>query len=296
VVLLYNLIISTWKFVKPKIEIDLKFWKELLKEAWPFALTGTFINVYLWIDSVMLSYMEGNEVVGWYSAAYRLVLILLFIPMVFDSAIFPVMARAYVSKKDILKIILEEYFKFMLIISTLIGIIVTISSDNIILLIYGDKYLGSIPALQILIWALVLIFLRVPFERLFEASNKQILVTKAFGYSVILNIILNYILIPKYSYMGAGIATVLTDLMVLLIIIYMFLSIGFENVIFTKKNIGIFIGVIVIGVIAGFIVEYLSLNDVFATIIFFNIIYFGLLYLTKIITKNDIQKIIKKSK
>ena len=47
----------------------------------------------------MLSFMQGNDAVGLYNAAYRIVLLLLFIPTVINSAIFPVMSRLYVSSQ-----------------------------------------------------------------------------------------------------------------------------------------------------------------------------------------------------
>ena len=54
IVLGYSFIVCAWKFVLPKIEVDWSFWKPTIKEALPFGLTGTFITIYLWIDSVML--------------------------------------------------------------------------------------------------------------------------------------------------------------------------------------------------------------------------------------------------
>ena len=100
VVLVYSFVVCVWKFVLPKVEVDRSFWKPTIKKALPFGLSGTFISIYLWIDSVMLSLMKGDEVVGWYGAAYRLVLVLLFIPIAFNSAVFPLMSRFYVNSKD----------------------------------------------------------------------------------------------------------------------------------------------------------------------------------------------------
>jgi len=108
IVLGYSFAVSVWKFVKPRIEIDWSFWGAIIREALPFGLTGAFIALYLWIDSVMLSFMIGDKVVGWYNAGYRLVLVLLSIPVAFNSAIFPVISRFYVTAPDNVKFVFEN--------------------------------------------------------------------------------------------------------------------------------------------------------------------------------------------
>lgn len=158
-VLLYNLIISTWKFVKPKIEIDLKFWRELLKEAWPFALSGIFVAIYFWADSIMLSYMVGNKAVGIYNAAYKLVYVLLFIPAMYFTTIYPVLSKMHLKSSNTLKFIYTRSLKYFAIIGMFIGIIAVLFAKEIILLIYGAGYEASIIALKILVWAIVFSFL-----------------------------------------------------------------------------------------------------------------------------------------
>ena len=122
IVLGYSFTILRWRFSNPnfnwspqKIEIDWSFWKSTIKEALPFGLTGVFIMIYYWIDSVMLSLIKGNLEVGWYNVAYRLNLIPLIIPGIFNSVIFPVMARYFITSKAHLNQVYQRYFKYMVI-------------------------------------------------------------------------------------------------------------------------------------------------------------------------------------
>jgi O-antigen/teichoic acid export membrane protein len=80
--------------------------------------------------------------------------------------------------------------------------------------------------------SLVLIFIRNPFERLLEAINQQAQVTKIFIIGAIINVILNMAYIPKYSYIGAGIATLITNLIVLILLIIVTKRYG----VFISKN------------------------------------------------------------
>ena len=285
--LVYSFVISIWKFAKPKLEVDWSFWRPTIKEALPFGLTGAFITIYLWTDSVMLSLMKGDEVVGWYNAAYRVILILLFIPSAFNGAVFPLMSRFYVSSKNSLKFMFEKHFKYMLIIGFPIGIGITLLADRIVLLIFGAEYMPSVIALQILTWAIVFIFARTAFERVLESANRQIIITEVFGGCALLNVILNLILIPKYSYIGAAVATLITDFSVFVIIFVWSLKIGYS--IPNKQLIEVISKVISASLLMGVFIEYFRDQNLLIIVFTVIIIYFGIILLIKGLDKDDIR-------
>lgn len=211
-----------------KIEVDWGFWKSTIKEALPFGLSMTFVMIFYWIDSVMLSLMKGDAVVGWYNVAYRMVLVLLFIPQSYIAAIFPVTSRCYMTSQDALRSSYVKSFKYLAILGIPIGVGTTLLAKRLILLIFGTEYMNSILPLQILVWSSVVIFMSFPFANLFNSLNRQIIVTKIAGVAVILNVVLNVILIPKYSLIGASISTVLTEFITLLLNFIWSLKIGYE--------------------------------------------------------------------
>jgi len=207
----YHIIITTWKFLKPKIEVDLSFWKGIVREAWPFALSSIFVSIYFWVDSVMLSYMKGDEVVGIYNAAYRLVYVLLFIPSIYFATIYPVLSRMYLESKEDLKFAYNRSLKYFAVLGIFIGVVTVLFSREVVLLIYGKAYEASIPALKILIWAVVFSFMAHSTLYTLNSINRQIIYTKATALGAILNFILNIFAIQKLSYIGASITTVVTE-------------------------------------------------------------------------------------
>ena len=220
VVLLYNLIISTWKFVKPKIEIDLKFWKELLKESLPFALMGFFVIIYFKIDTVMLGMMKTNDVVGLYSAQYRIIDGLVgLIPTVLFTVFYPVMSRN-IKNLDRLKSIYIKSFQLSLIVGLMISIFVSLFAKEIIIFLYGREYIGCVLAFKILIWAFFIICISTITSGLLNSMNKQKIVAFGTGLGALINVMLNLLLIPKYSLNGAAFATVITEFFGFLIYIY----------------------------------------------------------------------------
>ena len=292
IVLIYSLLILRWKFANPVftstnklLKVDWSFWKSMIREALPFGLTSIFVTIYYRIDSVMLSLMKGNEVVGWYNAAYRLIMVLMFIPVIFQNAVFPVTSRLFKTSEESLKFVSERFFKYMIIIGIPIGIGTTLLADRIILLVFGVEYTPSITALQILVWGVIFAFIAVPFENLFYSANKQFIVTIEVGIAAILNVIMNLLLIPKYSLLGASIATT-----VIWIFEFFFVFIWISK---TKYNISkktvlnITLKALVSGLIMGIFILYFKSNLLIA-ITFSVLIFFGTLYIIRGFDRNDI--------
>ena len=98
--------------------------------------------LYTNVDSVMLSFLQGNEVVGLYNAAYKIILALVFIPGIINITIYPYMSRFHISCKNSLKLINATYFKIMIVIGIPIAFAVTILAKNIIIFMFGVGYLG----------------------------------------------------------------------------------------------------------------------------------------------------------
>jgi O-antigen/teichoic acid export membrane protein len=217
IVLFYSFFVCIWKFALPKFEIDLNFWKVIIIESLPFALTSMFVLIYYYIDTVMLSILipNSNSIIGWYSAAYRIIMPLSFIPAIFFSSIFPVMATFYEKSENSLKFAFERSIKYMAIFGIPIATGITLFANKIVLLVYGGSYFPSVLALQILIWSVPLIFIDSAFSYLFSSMNKQATVAKIMGIVAFFNIILNIILIPFYSYIGASIVTLASDMITL---------------------------------------------------------------------------------
>lgn len=208
---IYILVTYAWKFYPPNIEVDLNFWKPTIKEALPLSITSIFAIIIFRVDTVMLSVMKDVAAVGFYSAAYRLMEALIFFPQVYTTAIFPVLSTLYVSSKESLKASYLKSFKYLTILSLPIAVGITLLAEPIIMLLYKTEYIPSILVLQILVWVLPFIFVNYLQGSLLTAMNRQVTNLKIYAVSLVLAVGLNLILIPPYSYLGAAIATLLTE-------------------------------------------------------------------------------------
>jgi O-antigen/teichoic acid export membrane protein len=284
-ILVYALIIFTQKFSLPKITFNTKQWMDLIKESWPFAITSISINIYTWIDTVIISIIQGSVAVGLYNASYKLVLVLTFIPIIFNYAIFPIMSQYYIDSEKSLKFTFEKFFKIMVLFGVPIGTGTVFIANKVILLVYGQQFLGSVIALQILIWSAVLIFARSPFELLIQSSNKQIIVTKIFILGVLFNIIFNILIIPKYSYVGAGVVTVLTDALVLGLLVLALNSLKFSISKNTKISL---VKIVLASLIMGLTLNFLPNLNLFISISIGALIYVLTLLILRIFDSEEL--------
>jgi O-antigen/teichoic acid export membrane protein len=218
--LAYALFFASRLHLTHALQIDREMIWPMMKEALPFGITSLSGMIYTYADSIMLSSLQGNEVVGWYSAPYRLMLMMLFIPNVINVVIFPVMSRYFTSSPSFLKLIYTKYLKFMLILSLPLGMGTTLIADKIILLIFGVGFENSIVALKIIIWTIVLTFIGAAFARLLESINQQRIITKISMVCMVVNVLLNILLIPKFSYIGSSFVTVFTEFLLVGSIIF----------------------------------------------------------------------------
>ena len=211
------------KIVRPRFKIDFELWKYLFKESLPIAFASVILIIYYRIDVVMLSMMQGDTSVGIYSAAYKLSEPFSLIPAAFMMSLFPIMSASFKTSKEGLIKSYKLAIRYIFIIMLPIAAGITILADKIILLIYGAEFAGSATALQILIWALVFTSASFVLTNLLVAIEKQKLYTSSMAICAIVNIALNYILIPSFSYNGAATATVATNI-VFFLSCYYFIS------------------------------------------------------------------------
>jgi O-antigen/teichoic acid export membrane protein len=215
-----------------------------------------------------------------------MVLVLLFIPAAWSSAIFPVMSKFYITSQDSLRLSFEKSFKYLTMLGIPIGVGTTLLAQRFILLVFGTEYGNSIVALQILVWSEIFIFMSITFANLFNSLNRQVILTKITGICAGLNVILNLILIPKYSLIGASVTTVFTEFLSLALSFIWVLKIGYDTP--RKELASIIIRVSISSVLMGIFIMCFHNLTLLALVPSAALLYFVVLYAIRGINKDDI--------
>lgn len=202
----------------------------ILKTSAPFA-AGFIISVmYFKIDTLILSYYFHPEKlpdVGFYSLAYKPFEICVILGSYFTQTLFPFFSQ----KRDmkIFRQLVKKYFAFSFGISLVVGITLFAGSPLIIRMLGGTAYTHSIIPLRILSLAAFLTILAGFFMSVALSKHKEVQLLKIAGIALILNIALNMYSIPRYSYVGASWATVVTQCFILIGQIYSALQVVRER-------------------------------------------------------------------
>lgn len=197
----YNL--KSWYASSTKI-------KDLLHDSWPLALSGIFVMIYMKIDQVMLGEMIGEKTVGIYSAAVSLSESWYVVPILLAGATFPAIVEMKKVNSAVYMERMQQLYNLMTIISLAVAIPVTIFADEIIVKVYGTYYRDSVPVLVIHIWAGIFVALGVVSSRFLLAENYSIISFVRTFWGLVINVVLNLFLIPKYGAQGAALATLIS--------------------------------------------------------------------------------------
>ncbi len=184
--------------------------KNILKASWLLLPVAAFVAINQRADQIILFKIKGAGSVGSYMAAVRLAECFTIIPLALSVSVLPLMSRYFHNSKEVFTTIYQLSYKYLIIIITFIAVFFTIFSKPIIHLFYGSQFLTSSCALAVLIWVEVFIFIGVVNYMIIVSINQLWVAVVCTGIAATLNIALNLILIPKYDFLGSGVASLIS--------------------------------------------------------------------------------------
>lgn len=196
-------------------------WNEVLrqtKEGLPYFLFTVFGAIYYKIDTIMLSKMAPEEVLGWYGGAYRLFEALNF-PYLLTTAMYPVLSRLWQDDRGTHDRTITRSLEMVIVMSIFVTLSVVSFARPVIALFYGiDAYGESVILLQVLSFALPFLFVDMVLGTVMLASDRQKQFVWISFFMILLNGGLNIFLIPYFQAnyqngaMGAAVAKVATEI------------------------------------------------------------------------------------
>jgi len=195
------LIVHSYKdYLKP--QFDKQLFLQILKDGFPMLLFGILGFVFFSTDQIMLGKMRNVTEVGYYSLITKGVLLINLIPSLIMVALFPYLS-ANVNNKEKIKKLTKKVLLSFIGLGFLISILVFFLAP-IIPFFVGQSYEPSVGLTQFLIWIIIFMFPSAYFTYFYLAHNKQILNFYLTAICAIINLVLNFILIPKFGMYGAA--------------------------------------------------------------------------------------------
>ncbi len=195
------------------LRIDLPYWKKTLRTAFPIAVSLLFVLLYFKIDTVMLSLMKSPFDVGVYAIGYKVLEIIIFFPAMYVGLVMPVLSRVAERREEFTAELRKAAtILFWGAVPTVAGLI--LFAPLIVRLVSGPGFEAAVPVIRILSFAIAIIFFGNLGGNALIALDIQKQGMWIYGAGAVFNILLNLLLIPRYSYYAASWVTVATELLV----------------------------------------------------------------------------------
>lgn len=195
-----------------KLTISIRAGIELLKSSYHFILSGLMVTVYSEMDKIMLGEMLSEAAVGFYTAATKVSSMWSFVLIALINSSRPVIISSRNHSQELYVKQNKRLYAAVIWIGIMAGLGVTLLGKWIIYFMYGEAYLPATSSLQISAWYTMFAMLGTARGIWIVCENKAKYVKYYLGIGAVINVILNYLLIPSFGPGGAAAATLITQI------------------------------------------------------------------------------------
>jgi O-antigen/teichoic acid export membrane protein len=192
-----------WKF-------EMSTARKLFLRSWPMIFSSLAITAYMQFNQLMVKWMLGNEASGYYGVCVRLSEMWYFIPLAICTSVFPALINAKSQSDELYKDRLQRLFDLMVGISVSIALPLTLFSDFIVTLIFGEAYARSADIMTLYVWSGVFTSMGIALANWVIIEDQQKARMICLIIAGIMNIVLSYYLLQVVGLNGAAISTLIS--------------------------------------------------------------------------------------
>jgi O-antigen/teichoic acid export membrane protein len=212
-----TMLLVEWYFIyryfpKPSFVIDLRFCREVVKVAVTFLGISISSAIFLRLNVIILSKIQGEAEVGLYNAAFNLIQVFLLITLSLNHAVYPVLSRTYRASLAKFKQYAERAVEFLLSLAFPVALGFFFLAERI-LLIYRPEFVAAAPVMRVLGWVIVpLCFIRILGPALVASGLQKVHLTVTL-ISMACLLPISIVCINNFGLMGAGVAALVIHIL-----------------------------------------------------------------------------------
>jgi O-antigen/teichoic acid export membrane protein len=204
-------------------------WLGSLRASTPLMLATIFTSVYAAnFDTILIGIYHPPEHVGWYSAAYRIYLMLAVLPKLFLTLYYPRFARGYIEDTAKLHADFQRFLTLCIIYGLPVIAATFVLAPDMLILLYGPQYIPAVSLLETLSLGAVSLLLAAGLPSMLMAAHYERQALICYLTAMVLNIALNLIAIPVWGEKAAAWTTVISETAVLV-----------SGIILVHRNLGV---------------------------------------------------------
>lgn len=190
---------------------DVALARSMLNSAWPMVITAVAALIYMRIDQVMIRNMLGLYEVGIYSAAVKIYESWIIFPYVLTISLLPLIVRLKQGSEGKYNLRITQLFSFLIWLSIFAAVVVTLFSEYMMVLAFGEAYRESASVVNIVMWTAVFASIGSVSARYLNVERMERKIAFRTLVAAVFNVGFNYLLIPLYGINGAAVATLLSN-------------------------------------------------------------------------------------
>lgn len=202
-----SLILAYTRFAPPHWQDTLRHWQVAFPMVLPFALSSVLNTVETQSDTLLVSYLapgDGVLAAGIYSAAMTIFLGLSLVFQGYRTAVLPMMARLYSTKRSDVWLLYEKSTLYVLALTLPMAALVSCYADEMRRLVFGDRFADATAVLQVVIWTLIPFAATIPLGCLLITVQRQPVMMRVQVVAMLVNVGVNVLLIPLLGPLGAA--------------------------------------------------------------------------------------------
>lgn len=261
--------------------------KKHLKPILTLFATILAINVYSHLDNVMLGFIHGDYATGIYYVAVKVKTILITLISSFSVVIMSRLSYINANESGSLNGLLKKSYAFIIMTTIPVATFFMLFAKESVIFLSGNEYVEATFAMQILLPTIVISSVSQIIGSQYSVSvgkERNLMIAVIFG--AIANVVFNCLFIPKFSYNGAAVGTVIAEATQCTIQIILAKDMV-KEVFSVKKFLQTVICAGTAAIVAYIVKHFLVINSVFGILLVNSIIFFAVFFALMLLIKYD---------
>ena len=191
---------------------DRDVWRELHRTALPLGFFLVVLNLYSYVDGVMLGVLRTDAETGLYAAAYKIYEGFTYAPMAISAVLTPRLSALFLTERIRHRVLSLQGLLAAAGLAIIVGGAGYALATPILVLLFGAAYAAATPAFRILCVGLPIVFVIWILHAIAISVDRERLLARTAVVGLLVNVGLNLFVIPRYGGSGAAMATVAGEL------------------------------------------------------------------------------------
>lgn len=211
------------RFGLHRVNLNWGIVKKTVLASSPLAINTMLVVAYFRLSMVVLTTLKGAQPAGWFAAAFAFIQLLQLVSGSVAAVALPIMSRQQRQSHDQLLASLNKATYYLLLLVGPVSLVICFMAKHLVLFVYGTQFMPAVESLRLLIWASVFMFMGSIYGAALISLDKEQGLIAIGVIALVVNMTTNFLAIPRWSYMGATLATLITEASVA-VLAYAFVS------------------------------------------------------------------------